>query len=351
MYGLIYLLTIMLIVDNRIISSRLFPLIWFLVMFCLSLAIRWPLIQDGYFDMTGDLGGYIYNFSIQGNLISYHWREPIFFIGTKFLYIILGNPGLVFLTLDSLLFLIFYKAIGLSQSLFSKPIVFNNIKYLYFAAFLAYPFISGMHNHYRQILAITFVLYSIGCAEKKPTKGYFFFLISILIHNATVLFLPIYLLIQKRNLSINLFLTGVLFTILIFFLPFEYIGEEVYRRFAETETRNNLALRTEIYLYLLLFCSGFIILLEYLSKRDAQTNFVKILILLTLVYFVSFWVFANQPASRVFFMVLTLLFLLIGLYIEVRFKAGSFERLTYFHISLIPLLGLSGDGLIYEFGV
>ena len=351
MYAIIYLLTIALILDNRIIPSRFFPLIWFAVMFCLSLSIRWPLIQSGQLNHDGDLAGYVYNLAMGDSLISYHWREPVFFIGTQYLYNIIGNPGLVFIFLDSILFFTFYKSIGLFQSFFSKPIIFNNIKYLYFAAFLAYPFISGMHNHYRQILAVTIAMCALGLAEKKPAKAFFIFLIAVLTHNASVLLAPILLILNKRNLTLKIFLMGLLTSIFILFLPSDYIIGEIMRRFAQTEARETIAARTEVYLYLLLFCTFFVILLEYLYKRKVQTKFIMLIIFLTFIYFVSFWLFANQPASRVFFMVLTILFLLIGMYIEVRFKTGSIERLIYFHISLIPLLGLRGDGLVYEFGL
>ena len=40
----------------------------------------------------------------------------------------------------------------------------------------------------------------------------------------------------------------------------------------------------------------------------------------------------------------------IGLYIENRFKPIQISRLLYFHLSLVPLLGLRGDGLYYYFG-
>jgi len=350
-YGIIYLLTIALIVDNRIIPSRLFPLIWFAIMFCLSISIRWPLIQSGHLTHDGDLAGYVYNFTMGDSIISYHWREPLFFIGSQYLYNIVGNPGLVFIFLDSILFFTFYKSVGLFQSFFSKPIIFNNIKYLYFAAFLAYPFISGMHNHYRQILAVTIAMCALGLAEKKPMKAFFIFLISVLTHNALVLLAPILLILSKRNLTLKISLIGLFAVIFILFLPSDYIIAEVMRRFADTEARETIAARTEIYLYLILFCTFFVMLLEYFYKRKVQAKFIMLIMLLTLVYFVSFLLFANQPASRVFMMVLPILFLLIGLYIEVRFKIGSIERLIYFHISLVPLLGLRGDGLVYEFGL
>ena len=351
MYGFIYLLTIALILDNRFIPSRLFPLIWFAVMFCLSLSIRWPLISSGQFTYVGDLTAYVINFTSGVSFITYHLREPVFFIGSQYLYNIVGNPGLVFIISDSILFATFYKSVGLFQSFFSKPIIFNNIKYLYFAAILTYPFISGMHNHYRQILAVAIAMCALGLAEKKPMKAFFIFLISALTHNATLLLAPILLILHKRNLTFNLWLMGFFAVIFILFPPSDFFISEVFRRFSETEVRETIAARAEIYLYLILFCTFFVILLEYFYKRKVQAKFIMLIMLLTLVYFVSFLLFANQPASRVFMMVLTILFLLIGFYIEVRFKTGSIERLIYFHISLVPLLGLRGDGLVYEFGL
>ena len=348
MYGFIYVLTIMLIIDNRIIPSRLFPLFWFTVMVFLSLSIRWTMIQSGQALGDGDLSGYVFNMG-RADATSYHLREPIFWFGTRYLYKVIGNPGLVFVVTDVILFLTFYKSVSLFQTFFPKQINFYNVKYLYFGAFLIYPYLTGMHNHYRQILAVTSAMCAFGLAEKKLGKALFVYLISVLTHNATILLSPILLLAHKRNTFSYLMVAAVLTIIFFLFAPSVYFYE-VIRRFFEVGMRDVFDTRTGIYFYLLLFTTFFVIFLEYNFKGKVQYLFIKVVISLTAIYFFSYWFFPSQGASRVFFMALTLLYSLIGLYIEVKFKSGRLVRLFYFHLSLVPLLGLRGDGLIYDFG-
>ena len=347
MYGFIYILTIVLIIDSRIISSRIFPLFWFTVMVCLSLSVRWRMIQSGQALGGGDISAYVLNMSIQDTMLSYHWREPVFWLGSQYLYQLIGNPGLVFVVMDAVLFLTFYKSVGLFQTFFPKPIKFDNVKYLYFGAFLVYPYMTGMHNHYRQILAVTVAMVAFGLAERKLVKALVFYLCSILIHNATILLFPIFLLARKRVTSFNLIGIGALAIILTLFIPSYYL-DEIIRRFVQIGVRDVVHVRTEIYLYLLLLTTSFIIILEYTFNRRVQHLLIKVLISLTAIFLFGFVLFPNQGVSRIFFMVITLLYILIGLYIEVRFKTGPIEKLLYFHFSLIPLLGLRGDGLFYD---
>ena len=204
MYGLIYGLTVILIFDHRIIPRRAFFLFWFIVMVFLSLSIRWGMIDEDIYlvniQALGDMGAYNLNMAREDNFISYHLREPIFWVGSRFLYKVIGNFGLVFVVMDVVLFLSFYKSIELLQSFFPKHIKLDNIKYLYFAAFLVYPYIVGMHNHYRQILAITIAMCAIGLADKKLGKALFIYLISILVHNAALMLFPVILLVKKFNI-------------------------------------------------------------------------------------------------------------------------------------------------------
>jgi hypothetical protein len=308
------------------------------------------MIQSGQVDVQGDIWGYAYNMQLDGNLVSYHYREPIFWLGTQFLYKIIGNPGLVFVVTDIILFLTFYKSVSLLKTFFSKPIKFENLKYLYFGAFLVYPYLTGMHNHYRQILAVCFSMCAVGLVDKDLRKAYFFFIVSILIHNAAAMLFPIFMLIQqKRYLFFNFIFLSALSVIMILFLPSD-ISYEIKRRITDISTRSYSDTRTEIYLYLLLFSTFVIIVIEYSSKWEVRQNpLIKIMCCMTAIYFMSFLLLADQPASRVFFMILTMLYIFIGMYVDVRFNNGSLKKLLYMHLSLIPLLGLQGDGLVYEF--
>jgi len=363
MYGLIYGLTVILIFDYRIIPRRAFFLFWFIIMVFLSFSIRWGMIEEAIYtsnsQVWGDIGSYSYNMALESPFISYHLREPIFWVGSRLLYKVIGNFGLVFVVMDVVLFLTFYKSIELLQSFFPKHIKLHNAQYLYFAAFLVYPYIVGMHNYYRQILGVTIAICAMGLADKKLGKALFIFLISILVHNATILLFPIILLVKKYNIFYCLIVIAALTIIFNLFMSYApnyivptYFISEVSRRFYETTlTVDVFNTRTLIYASLLFLLTFFVILSEYLAKSRENFILIKVLFFLNLVYLFSLLFFPNNlVASRIFFMVLTLIFILIGLYIENRFKPIQISRLLYFHLSLVPLLGLRGDGLYYYFG-
>jgi len=322
----------------------------------LSLSIRWGMIDEDIYlvniQALGDMGAYNLNMAREDNFISYHLREPIFWVGSRFLYKVIGNFGLVFVVMDVVLFLSFYKSIELLQSFFPKHIKLDNIKYLYFAAFLVYPYIVGMHNHYRQILAITIAMCAIGLADKKLGKALFIYLISILVHNAALMLFPVILLVKKFNILTYLIVIAALAIIFNFFIP-SFLIDEIYRRLDDkTLTVDIFNIRTLLYASLLFFLTLTVIISEYFAKSRENFLLIKVLFSFTLIYLFSLWFFPNNlVASRVFFMVLTVIFILIGLYIENRFKPIQISRLLYFHLSLVPLLGLRGDGLYYYFGL
>jgi hypothetical protein len=262
----------MLIIDHRIIPARLFFLFWLTVMVCLSLSIRWPFILTDQLFGESDLTAIVYNMQEPSGYISYYLREPVFWFGIQFLYNVIGNPGLVMVVMDIFIFFIFYKSIVLFQNYFSKHINFHNVKYLYFGAFIIYPYIVGMHNHYRQIMAVTIAMYAIGLTKKKTLKSILVFLISMLIHNSTILLLPILFLLGNRNFSSNfikilvLALISSIFTFI--FLPFfGYDGfSQILRRFSDLTVESTLNYRNLIYCYLLILATLFVIILEYNSN-------------------------------------------------------------------------------------
>ncbi len=356
MYLLIYIITVMLIIDNRIIPSRLFFLFWFTVMVCLSLSIRWTLIQGSEVSAESDLGAVVMNMRIEQGVISYHLREPVFWYGIRYLHKVIGNPGLVFVVMDVVLFLTFYKSVGLFQRFFLNHINFHNVKYLYFGAFLIYPYLAGMHNHYRQILAVTIAMYAFGITDKKLVKSLFAFLISIAIHNAMIILLPILFLAGKRKISSSLMTLIGLAIIFVAVVPLTAVffgydsWYEINRRLSQVGVRDTFSARNVIYLGLLIFATLFVITVEFTSKRKAHYLLIVVLIYLTVLYCFSLWAFPEQGSSRIFFIVLTLLYLLLGLYVETKFKTEPTVRLLYFHLLLVPLMGLRGDGLVYNFG-
>ena len=99
----------MFIIDNRFIPTRLFFLFWLTVMICLSLSIRWTIIQTDQLPGEGDLAAIVSNMQEPTGVISYYLREPVFWFGIQYLYNIIGNSGLVMVVMDVFIFIIFFR--------------------------------------------------------------------------------------------------------------------------------------------------------------------------------------------------------------------------------------------------
>ncbi len=355
MYLFIYLITVMLILSHKIIPKRPFFLIWFAVMLCLSLSIRWSVIESNQILNDGDLSAFVHNMKIKDLFISYFLKEPVFWYGIQFLYRVIGNAGLVFVVVDAIIFVTFYKAVSSFQIFFEKNINFGNVRYLYFGAFLCYPFMMGMHNHYRQILAVIITFYAIGILNKNVKKSFMIFLISIAIHNAMIVLFPIFLLLGKYKISSSLIITAGLTIVIgliisLFFSNFGYDGwYEIYKRFRLVGYVDSSSVRNIIYLFIMIFGTCSVAFIEFTTKGKPNYMLAAVLAYLSVLYALTIWFLPDQASSRIFFLVLTLLYLLFGLYIETKFKTEPIVRLIYFHITLIPFLGLRGDGLVYYF--
>ncbi|MDB2389750.1 hypothetical protein N9X12_00800 [Alphaproteobacteria bacterium] len=132
------------------ISRRFFFSAWFFVMVCLSLSSRLGFV----YIPESDYDTYAINMAITDYILPYHYREFVFWLGSRFLYGMLGDPNLVFVVMDLVLFIAFYNALKLLTIVFDKEIDTANLRYLFFGAFLFLPFYMGFNNTYRQLLAI-----------------------------------------------------------------------------------------------------------------------------------------------------------------------------------------------------
>jgi len=212
-----------------------------------------------------------------------------------------------------------------------------------------------MHNHYRQILAVTIAFYAIGIANIKFKKSFLILILTIAIHNSMIILAPILLLVGRRNIRSNFIIVITLILILsfIFSLFFQYFGYDglyqIKRRFSSIAQVDTFSIRNMIYLLIMIFAICLLLVLEFTTRGRVHYLLASVLVYMTIIYALTLWFLPDQPSSRIFFLILTLVYLLFGLYIEIKFKTEPTVRLLYFHISLIPLLGLRGDGLVYYF--
>ena len=355
-YSLLFIITLTLVLDRNFIPKKYFFTFWFGFMFCLSLSIRWKVILHDDVSNDGDLSAFILNMRYSGDFIVYHLKEPVFWYGNKLLYQIFGNAGVVFIIIDLIIFLFFYKMGNFLYLIFPEVVKFKNIKYLYFGAFLCYPYVAGMHNHLRQLLAFSIAIYSFSICLDRPKISYFSFLVSLLVHNAVIILLPVFFII--KNYNIKYLISAIIFLILAYdyLLPnyLTYFGfdlqYELARRYEVLQGKSSPSGRNTFYLLLLIAGCLFVISAEIFAKhRPPNFKVISLIVYFSIIYLFSYLYLSDQASARIFQLSLSMLFLIYGGYVATYFKSNIVNRSPYFILTLVSLLGLPGDGLVYYF--
>lgn len=331
-YLILYFFTLILTLNHKAIPNRFFFLTWFSVMAFFSLTLRLTGIDEAPSD--SDIGSYVMNMKITEYVLGYHLREFIFWLGSRYLYQLIQDPALVFFVMDLVLFYFFYKSVSTLHQLFPKYIQLENVKYLYFGAFLFFPYIAGFNNTYRFILSVPFALYAIGLAKNAPVKSIGYFFISIFIHNSCILLFPILVLVRGRYHS-KLLASLISCLLVIAMYMMDTFSSSFFARSDGLEIGQKIAL---IYLCTILLITFFIVFFEYIAQSKINSLFLSIMIYMLIMYFSAYLFMTSLNAQRVFFLFLALLYPMLGFYIETRFKSGFYTRVAYSHIALLPLL-------------
>lgn len=331
----IYILTTVLAIFPRAISGRFFVLSWFFVMVCLSLSSRLGFV----YSPESDYGAYAMNMAITDYILPYHYREFVFWLGSRFLYGVLGDPNLVFVAMDLVLFIAFYNALKLLATIFDKDIDTANLRYLFFGAFLCLPYVIGFNNSYRQLLAICFFLNSLAYVRTKPKLSSAIFLISFFTHNVVAIMAPFLFLIKnKSNSYLFAFLAPVAISFVLIFVMSS--DNEVLYRSGGVEIGKRIAW---IYLFSLIFIAVIFSATEFyrsIRAKKKQSILGGILLFSTVMYFIGFMFLPSQTAERMFFAIFTVLYLLLGVYLESHFRTSFLVRLLYSQLASLPLLYL-----------
>ena len=299
----------------------------------LSLVIRSSIIE-GY---DSDISNYILLMQ-RGDMPPYFLREFIFFYSIRFLYDVIGNGAMVFVVLDFLLAVLIYKGFSLNRTIYFPNVNIDNIRYIYFGAFLFFPYVLGMHTVYRQLLSTAVLICAIGYAgNHKLVKGFSLFLISIFIHNATGLFLPLlFFVINKLRYKI---LSVSTLIAIIYISNFVLNSENAY---LVRDLQTSIAGQSIAYLYLLSLCIIVIAITisEIESKVFKYGSFIGYLTIMIVVYGYFVFIISSGMAERVVFFVFALMFPMLAYYCEEKFKPKIIMRLIYFHVALSPLFFL-----------
>ena len=142
-------------------------------------------------------------------------REFVFWGSIRSLYSLFNNDLLVFIFIDLFWIYLYYKVIQKYTQTFKYRF---DILFIVFT--LSFPFLLGYENIIRQHIAFIIFLYAYIIRYSSANKSNFIFLLSILVHNSMLVFLPLLILIRFSSFTykqrFNLFLVlSVIFTLLL----------------------------------------------------------------------------------------------------------------------------------------
>lgn len=315
-YFIILLIGIFFSLNQFLIKKeRYFFLIWFSIFFSLSLIVRENLL--------GDIGTYARamdnpEYKIHASEI-YYLKEPIVWFGQRFLYSIFQNPKLVFISTDISMGLILYFTL-------------RNLKvpqYIYFAILIFFPFITGMQNIYRQWVSNIFFLYSFSLTwdSKINPKAFFSYILSILSHNVSSIFFPIFF-IQKKRIYDNIFW---IFTLFMSILGL-YIGADIN---TPIESGADLSMA---YIFLIFSFCLFLIILDNNIIKKLKFKEYKLIISLFAISIFSFIFIGSVATERISMFSLLIIYPTLSKIIEERIKQKFFLRISYMILGMVPII-------------
>ena len=331
-YSLLYLIMIFFIFFPGIIKEKYFFIFWLIIVITLSFIIR-STIGEGA--VQTDIEGYV--ISMQEDTVEhiYFLREFIFWFGSRYLFNILEDATSVFVVLDIIFYLFLYKGISLNKEIFTSNIKTENIRYIFFGILLFFPFVLGMHNVYRQVMATAIFMTTIGYfSNSEFKKSFLTFLLAFFVHNSIVIFIGSIFVFSKKNIyKIFAFvstISGLIGSSIVISLSSGWFT----RATAELSIGNNIAY---LYLGILLAIITIVIFFERFNKEKKFNPLIYFFIILFMIYSYSAFTLTSQAAERVVLYALGLMFPFLAFYCEDRFKPKILIRLIFSHLSIAPL--------------
>ena len=104
-----------------------------------------------------------------------------------------------------------------------------------------------------------------------------------------------------------------------------------------------------IYFCVLLGIASMISIFEYPSRSRSHLTLLTIIMVSVIVYLSGIVSLSSPGSERIFHLIMALLFPLLGLYVEDRFKPKPMTRLVYLHLTLSPLLFLYSESIPFPF--
>lgn len=248
----------------------------------------------------------------------YYVKEPLFWIGSRGLFWLLGNDTYVFLVYDLITFGLVYLA-------------FKNLsvpKYALYAFVCFFPFILGIQNVYRQWISAALLLYSLSLTMRGNTRwSIFTALLAPTAHNASAIFWTL-LICHKRGLIANAaFASAIVLTPVVMIMGLDSKSS--------AETGANLS---ALYLVMLiLFLAGYCALCGF-TLRNNEITVAKQMV--ASIFIVVFGILLLSPAGaeRLGMYALMLLYPLLALKIDTIKDLRVPLRLAFTHLGFWPIM-------------
>lgn len=311
LYSLVAMMGLIFSVRQYLLRSDFwFFCLWTIIFVSLSLVVR----------MEYDADLVTYEAAMSLNLQSiYYWREPLVWIGQRYLFRLTESSYFTFFIYDI--------AAGLSVFLALRKL--GAPQYFYFSILLFFPFILGMQNIYRQWISSIFFLlaFSYSVSGESRVKTIFFFLLAFASHNLAAVFLPI-LFLRTATMAGKF---GWLFLLMISVLGVYYASDTK----SSANTGADLSL---VYLFLILLLPVVYAVLDRGRVNRADYALYRLLISILIIAASSVAFLSSSGAERVVMFALTVIFPMISIRIEQRVFGAAVARMMMTLLGFVPIL-------------
>lgn len=307
-YSVYFLIAMFFTLKRRTIhNSVLFFWLWFTSSISLSIIVR----NSGF-----DIDTQNYANAMKDEYLSvYILKEPVIWLGLRYIYQLFKNEIVAFFIMDAISFILIYKSLK----------NFGANQFLYFAFILFFPVVLGMQNIYRQYFAMIFVLLAISQLWNYKKIGWLTYILAILSHNVSALFLPLLVCRAKRFAKTKIIIASVLAI-----AGMAYVGDTK----SSAETGANLTMLYIAVLLALIF-TNFIAYRFIISKENKA--FLAIVGLMLMLCGAASFATGSAGVERIAMFSLVLVYPILAILIDEKFAPKFLARQILVVFSFAPI--------------
>ena len=295
---------------DAISSKHVFFMVWIVAYIALAVVVRK--------NFDADINTYASAMSYNSMSI-YYLREPVVWLGQRYLFSWLQDPFYVFIVTDLLAGILLFHTL----KNFCLP------QYAFFSILIFFPFVLGMQNVYRQWIATIIFLYCFSLIWNQigKVKRYTTFLFAVMSHNVSAIFVPLLFIRKSKVIGKLMWYGSFLVAILGIWLG------------ADTKSSRSTGIDLSLaYLFLFTF---FISLVPFLDRgvfRNVRKLDYKLLGSLFVLSSLSIAFLSSAAAERVSMFCLLVAYPILVLLFEERFKQKFLIRALFSLLGFIPML-------------